>query len=111
VQCDDLLVGFGQREKIAASELPKRSGAVLDREGIIGGHHRFQRGEVGQHGCGAGELAFALTLNALERADGGLGAVPDLAIGFDADGVADDEEKSARQPANDQERGKEELRS
>ncbi len=111
VQSDDLSVRFGQDEKIAARQFPERCGAVLDRERMLGGHQGFQRRQIRQHGRHARELAFALALNALERADRSLGAVADLTIGFDADGVANDKQESARQRANGHQRGDEELRS
>jgi hypothetical protein len=56
-------------------------------------------------------LAFTLALNAFECANGSLGAVADLTIRFDADRMANDEQKAARQRADGQQRGDEELRA
>src|SRR5450755_3790006 len=111
VESDNLLVRLGQDEKIAACQLPERRGAVLDGGCVLRRHHGLQGWQIREHGSRAGKLAFTLTLYALERAHGGLGADPDLAIGFDADGMPDDKQQSARQRANGKKRGDEELRS
>ncbi len=90
MQGDDLPIDFGENKKIAARQLPVARGSVLYGRRVIGGHHGLQRRKIRDHGGGVGKLTLALMLHGLESADGIFGAIANLALCFDADGVTNE---------------------
>ena len=74
-----------------------------------GRHLRFHDRQIGKHRRGARELLLALMLHALKCADGSFGPVAHLPLRLHAYRMPDDEQQRARQAANNQQRGDEEL--
>ena len=76
---------------------------------VLGGHQRFERWKVREHGGRARKLKFALPLHAFECADRFFRAVADGLLNFRVHGVPDEKKQRAGQSQNDQQCGNQKL--